>query len=295
MVALLKIALATRLFNHSTLNIWVNPSPNICTAFGVGCKLKCICCTSIQSAALCNIMFLQWRCQTVLAKATWRSASLVMAATYRTTSARCPGDSSRCPTHPSSQCHTRPASFSMASMSQVRMTLSTWPTWTCGLPVDRVTRSCRYRKCIPFQNPYQCTLIRYGSKCIDLEMDLTFNGLDLQRWPWPSKMALTFNLPYLQLVEFKFSGFIANLQDSLGLSAVTLTFNLCFDCLLNTLPFLFAGSPFTFNVMDASQVTASGEGLDLVFCGRPTSFTVHGVGTAMQDIGVKITCESVVC
>ena len=39
---------------------------------------------------------------------------------------------------------------------------------------------------------------------------------------------------------------------------------------------------------DASSVTASGDGLGLVPCGKPTSFVVQAPGGRIQDIAVKI-------
>ena len=52
--------------------------------------------------------------------------------------------------------------------------------------------------------------------------------------------------------------------------------------------FCFPGSPFKFTVIDASQVTATGEGLGLVPCNRSTGFAVHAPGARAQDLTVNI-------
>ncbi len=63
-------------------------------------------------------------------------------------------------------------------------------------------------------------------------------------------------------------------------------------CVL-TMMFVFAiGSPFQFNVMDVSKVSAMGDGLQLVAAGNPTSFTISAPGAKQHDIQVNITCES---
>ncbi|XP_046560615.1 filamin-A-like isoform X1 [Haliotis rubra] len=49
------------------------------------------------------------------------------------------------------------------------------------------------------------------------------------------------------------------------------------------------GSPFWVDFMDASQITATGEGLSLVPCHRQTHFTVNAPGAALPDLNIRLT------
>ncbi|XP_067668832.1 filamin-A-like isoform X1 [Haliotis asinina] len=49
------------------------------------------------------------------------------------------------------------------------------------------------------------------------------------------------------------------------------------------------GSPFLVDFMDASHITATGEGLSLVPCHRQTHFTVNAPGAALPDLNIRLT------
>ncbi|XP_048246435.1 filamin-C-like isoform X1 [Haliotis rufescens] len=49
------------------------------------------------------------------------------------------------------------------------------------------------------------------------------------------------------------------------------------------------GSPFWVDFMDASHITATGEGLSLVPCHRQTHFTVNAPGAALPDLNIRLT------
>ena len=51
---------------------------------------------------------------------------------------------------------------------------------------------------------------------------------------------------------------------------------------------IYAGSPFQFNVTDASKLAAAGDGLGMVACNRPTMFTIMAPGASRADLDVKI-------
>ncbi|ESO98829.1 hypothetical protein LOTGIDRAFT_231195 [Lottia gigantea] len=48
------------------------------------------------------------------------------------------------------------------------------------------------------------------------------------------------------------------------------------------------GCPFEIDFLDASRITADGEGLSLVSCHRSANFTVHAPGAAMPDLSVRV-------
>ena len=52
---------------------------------------------------------------------------------------------------------------------------------------------------------------------------------------------------------------------------------------------VLAGSPFYVNIMDAKQVTVSGEAIGLVPRGRHTHFTIHAPTPSLQYLMVKVT------
>lgn len=54
------------------------------------------------------------------------------------------------------------------------------------------------------------------------------------------------------------------------------------------------GNPFLFLVTDPSKASARGDGLGLIRCGQPTSFTVTAPGASVNDLEINIT-GTVVC
>ena len=51
---------------------------------------------------------------------------------------------------------------------------------------------------------------------------------------------------------------------------------------------LFSDGPFTFMVLDASKVTARGDGLSLVRVGTPSRFLINAPNAHVNDFEVKI-------
>ena len=61
-----------------------------------------------------------------------------------------------------------------------------------------------------------------------------------------------------------------------------------FDCVSS----LFSGSPYSFEIVDSTQVKASGDGLSSVEVKRPATFAINtGPGGSASDIRVNVTCE----
>ena len=56
--------------------------------------------------------------------------------------------------------------------------------------------------------------------------------------------------------------------------------------------FSHSGSPFSFKVVDASKVMASGEGLGLVPVNKKATFMVQAETASQQDLDIRITGRS---
>lgn len=51
----------------------------------------------------------------------------------------------------------------------------------------------------------------------------------------------------------------------------------------------YSGSPYTIEFLDASQITAKGDGLNVVPCHRQAHFMVYARGGSLHDLSVRIT------
>ena len=58
--------------------------------------------------------------------------------------------------------------------------------------------------------------------------------------------------------------------------------------ILFNISFYSTGGPFRFQVLDASKVSASGDGLGLVPAGRAAAFLIDAPGAHVNDFEVKI-------